>query len=139
MSPVTTVILLIGLAVLGYVAKGTFAPLPGAPGDWDALASGITLAVGIVLPFVYPPFRRAIRNSPYLPCGQVREPPNATPTGGRYRMVRPDITENLVRLGGAPRAVRRQHVPCGREAVIMSYPNAFSAGVPAGLGGEGRS
>lgn len=31
MAPVKTVILLIGLGVLGYVAKNTFAPLPPAP------------------------------------------------------------------------------------------------------------
>jgi hypothetical protein len=69
MSPVKTVILLIGLAVLGYVAKGTFIPLPAAPYNWDALAAAITLAVGIVLPFVYPPLRRGIRNSPLLKAG----------------------------------------------------------------------
>jgi hypothetical protein len=31
MSPVTTVILLIGLVVLGYVVKGSFVPLPATP------------------------------------------------------------------------------------------------------------
>jgi hypothetical protein len=36
MSPVTTMILVIGLAVLGYVVKDTFAPLPAAPYNWDA-------------------------------------------------------------------------------------------------------
>jgi amino acid transporter len=69
MSPVTTVILLIGLAVLGYVVKGTFAPLPAAPYNWDALAAAITVAAGIILPFVYPPLRRGIRNSPLLKVG----------------------------------------------------------------------
>ena len=69
MSPVKTVILLIGLAVLGYILKDTFVPLPAAPFVWDALAAGITLAAGIVLPFVYPPLRRGIRNSPLLKVG----------------------------------------------------------------------
>jgi hypothetical protein len=69
MSPVTTVILLIVLAVLGYVVKGSFVPLPAAPYNRDALAAGITLAAGIALPFVYPPLRRGIRNSPLLKVG----------------------------------------------------------------------
>jgi hypothetical protein len=33
------------------------------------LAAGITLAAGIVLPFVYPPLRRGIANSPLLKAG----------------------------------------------------------------------
>jgi amino acid transporter len=69
MSPVKTVILLVGLAVLGYVVKDTFAPLPVAPYNWDALAAGITLATGIALPFAYPPLRRGIENSPLLKAG----------------------------------------------------------------------
>jgi len=63
MSPVKTVILLIGLAVLGYVVKGSFAPVPAAPFSWDALAAGI------VLPLAYPPLRRGIGNSPLLKVG----------------------------------------------------------------------
>jgi len=69
MPPAKTVILLIGLGVLGYVAKNTFAPLPPAPFNWDVLAAGITLAAGIVLPFVYPPLRRGIASSPLLRAG----------------------------------------------------------------------
>lgn len=69
MAPVRTVILLIGLAVLGYVLKDTFAPLPAAPFDWDALAAGITLAAGIALPLAYPRLRRRIRESPLLKAG----------------------------------------------------------------------
>jgi len=46
-----------------------FAPLPAAPFNWDVLAAGITLATGIVLPFVYPPLRRGIANSPLLKAG----------------------------------------------------------------------
>ena len=68
-SPVKTVTLLTGLGVLGYVVKGTFAPLPAAPFNWDALAAGITLAAGIVLPLVYPLLRRGIGNSPLLRVG----------------------------------------------------------------------
>jgi amino acid transporter len=69
MSPVKTVILLIGLAVLGYVAKDTFIPIPAAPFSWDALAAGVTLVAGIALPFAYPPLRRGIQNSPLLKAG----------------------------------------------------------------------
>jgi amino acid transporter len=69
MSPVKTVILVIGLAVLGYVVKATFVPFPAPPYSWDALAAGITLAAGIVLPFAYPPLRRGIRESPLLKAG----------------------------------------------------------------------
>jgi hypothetical protein len=63
------VILAIGLAVLGYVAKDTFVPIPAAPYNWDALAAGITLVLGIALPFLYPPLRRGIQNSPLLRVG----------------------------------------------------------------------
>ena len=69
MSPLKTAILLVGLAVLGYILKDAFAPLPAAPFSWDALAAGITLVVGIVLPLAYPPVRRGIRNSPLLRVG----------------------------------------------------------------------
>jgi hypothetical protein len=60
---------LLGLAVLGYILKDTFVPLPAAPFSWDALAAGITLAAGIVLPLAYPPVRRGIANSPLLKAG----------------------------------------------------------------------
>jgi amino acid transporter len=69
MSPAKTGILLIGLAVLGYVVKATFFPIPPAPYGWDALAAGITLAAGVALPFVYPPLRRGIDSSPLLKVG----------------------------------------------------------------------
>jgi amino acid transporter len=69
MSPVKTVILLAGLAILGYVVKDTFVPIPPAPYNWDVLAAGITLLLGIALPFAYPPLRRGIRNSPLLKAG----------------------------------------------------------------------
>ncbi len=69
LAPVKTVILLIGLAVLSYILKDTFAPLPAPPFSWDALAAGITLAAGIVLPLAYPPVRRGIANSPLLKAG----------------------------------------------------------------------
>jgi amino acid transporter len=69
MSPIKTVILFIGLAILGYVVKDTFVPFPAAPYNWDALAAGITLVVGILLPFVYRPLRRGIQKSPLLKVG----------------------------------------------------------------------
>jgi amino acid transporter len=67
--PARAGILLVGLAVLGYVAKDTFAPIPAAPFNWDALAAGVTLLLGIALPFAYPPLRRGIENSPLLKTG----------------------------------------------------------------------
>ena len=69
MSPVKTAILLIGLAILGYVVKDTFAPIPAAPFNWVALAAGITVMAGIALPFAYPPLQRGILNSPLLKAG----------------------------------------------------------------------
>jgi len=69
MAPVKTVILLVGLAVLGYVIKTTFVPFPAPPYSWDALAAAITLVAGIALPFAYPPLRRGIRESPLLKAG----------------------------------------------------------------------
>ena len=35
------------------VVKATFVPFPALPYSWDALAAGITLAAGIVLPLAY--------------------------------------------------------------------------------------
>jgi amino acid transporter len=69
MPLIKTVILLIGLGVLGYILKVTFVPLPAAPFSWDAIAVGITLAAGIVLAVAYPPVRRGIRKSALLKVG----------------------------------------------------------------------
>ena len=69
MSPVKAVILLVGLAVLGYVVKTTFVPFPAPPYRWQALAAAITLVAGIALPLTYPPLRRGIRESPLLKAG----------------------------------------------------------------------
>ena len=69
MPPIKTAILLIGLAVLGYVVKDTFIPIPAAPYRWDALAAGITVVAGVALPFAYPPLRRGIQNSSLLKAG----------------------------------------------------------------------
>jgi len=68
-SMVKVAILVIGLAVLGYVAKDTFVPLPAPPYRWDTLAAGVTLVVGVAVPFAYPPLRRGIQNSPLLKVG----------------------------------------------------------------------
>jgi amino acid transporter len=68
-APIKTAVLLIGLVVLGYVVKATFVPFPASPYSWDAIAAGVTLLVGIVLPFAYPPLRRGIRESPLLKAG----------------------------------------------------------------------
>ena len=69
MHPIKIVILLVGLAILGYVVRDTIVPFPAAPYNWAALAAGITLAAGIALPLVYPSLRRGIHNSPLLRAG----------------------------------------------------------------------
>jgi amino acid transporter len=69
MSPIKTAILVIGLAILCYVVKQTFIPFPAAPYNWPAIAAGITLLAGIVLPLIYAPLRRGIHDSPLLKAG----------------------------------------------------------------------
>jgi hypothetical protein len=69
MSVIKTVILLIGFAVLGYIAKGTIVPLPAPPINWVVLAAGITVVTGIALPLVCKPLRSGIENSPMLKVG----------------------------------------------------------------------
>jgi hypothetical protein len=101
MSPVTTVILLVGLAVLGYVVKATFVPIPPAPYHWDALAAGITLAAGIALPFVYRPLWRGIQHSPLLRVG-------ASALLGPGRDREPVRSRGLPLLGRCPPASRTQ-------------------------------
>ena len=69
MAPIKTAVLVIGLAILGYIVKDTFVPFPAPPYSWDALAAGITLLAGVVLPFACPPLRCGIRDSPLLKAG----------------------------------------------------------------------
>ena len=64
-----TAILVAGLAILGYVVKVTFVPLPPAPFRNDALAAITTLVVGALLPTLSPTVRRGIQNSPLLAAG----------------------------------------------------------------------
>jgi amino acid transporter len=86
MHPAKTVILIVGLAILGFVVKETFVPFPAAPYNWDALAAGITLVAGIALPFAYPPLLRGIRNSPLLKAGaSALLGTTAEPTAQRHR------------------------------------------------------
>lgn len=66
---VRAVILVLGLAVLGYVVKDIVVPIPAPPYRWDALAAGITLVIGAALPFAYPPLQHRIHNSPLLKVG----------------------------------------------------------------------
>jgi amino acid transporter len=102
MSPVKTMILAFGLAVLGYVVKDTFVPIPAAPYDWDALAAGITVVAGIALPFMYPPLRRGIQHSPLLRAGAsallgTGGDRNPVPSRGNYPFsgdARPPRTRN---------------------------------------------
>lgn len=68
-SWVSPAILVLGLGVLGYIVKITFVPLPPPPYRWDAVAAGVTLVLGVVLPLIYPPLRRGIRRSPLLRAG----------------------------------------------------------------------
>jgi len=68
-SWLSTGILVVGLAALGYVVKVTFIPLPPSPFQIDALAAAGTLVVGILLPIVCPPVRRGIRDSALLKAG----------------------------------------------------------------------
>jgi len=65
----STMILIAGLAILGYVVKVTFLPLPPPPFQGAALAAITTLVVGALLPTVYPTVRRGIQNSPLLAAG----------------------------------------------------------------------
>jgi hypothetical protein len=69
MTHIKTVILVIALAVLGYIVRATFAPIPAAPYNRDALAVGVTLIIEISLPFAYLPVRHGIENSPLLKAG----------------------------------------------------------------------
>jgi hypothetical protein len=101
MAPVKTVILVIGLGVLGYILKDTFVPLPAAPFSWDALAAGITLAAGVVLPFVYPPVRRGIANSPLLKAG----------AGALLGTSGPQVTGELAPSANRPAKPRRRSPP----------------------------
>lgn len=69
MAVAKTGLLLVGLVVLGFVVKDTFFPFPAAPYNWDALAAGVTLVLGGVLPFASTRLRRGIRTSPLLRLG----------------------------------------------------------------------
>ena len=106
MPPAKTVILLIGLGVLGYVAKNTFVPLPPAPFNWDVLAAGITLAAGIVLPFVYPPLRRGIASSP-----------SSEPVPARCSALGPQLTSERTRAVDRRSRVDDQRQLADRSAV----------------------
>ena len=64
-----TLILAVGLLILGYVCKETFSPLPTGAYRWDFLLAVGTLLVGIVLPLVFPSLRRGIATSPLLRVG----------------------------------------------------------------------
>ena len=63
------VILSVGVAVLAYVAKETFVPLPSGPYRWDFYVAVLTLIAGIALPRVSPRLRARITESPLLRAG----------------------------------------------------------------------
>lgn len=71
MSPMKTLVLVIGLGVLVYVVKDTFIPFPAAPYNWDAYGALATLVVGIAIPLVSRRLRNGIRQSPLLKVGAV--------------------------------------------------------------------
>ena len=62
-------VLVVGLAVLGYVAKDTFVPLPSGPYRWDFVAAVASLVVGLALPLLSPRLRAGIKTSPLLRAG----------------------------------------------------------------------
>ncbi len=62
-------ILLVGLAILGYVVKETFLPLPEGAYRWDAIGAAATLIVGLVLPSLVPRLRQGIAESKLLGVG----------------------------------------------------------------------
>lgn len=73
-------ILVVGVVVLGYVAKETFVPLPGGPYRWDLIAAIVSIIVGLVLPLASPRLREGMKSSPLLRVGSkalLRETPDA--------------------------------------------------------------
>jgi amino acid transporter len=63
------VVLVVGLVVLGYVAKVTFVPLPSGPYRWDLLAAAASLLAGVILPIVSRRVRAGLESSPLLRVG----------------------------------------------------------------------
>ena len=120
MAPVKTVILLVGLAVLGYVVKATFVPFPAPPYSWDALAAAITLVAGIVLPFMCPPLRRGSANRP---CSKPGQRP-------ARRIGVPQLTTDLAAVSGRD----QPPVPHGHTPSTDSFPVPYAA--DGGLGGR---
>jgi amino acid transporter len=85
MSPVKTIILLIGAGILGYVVKSTFLPFPAAPYNWVALVAGVSLVVGLVLPVASRRVREGVRSSPLLRLGTTRLLPGVAEGDGEAR------------------------------------------------------
>ena len=78
-----TVLLLVGLLVLGFIAKGTFVPFPAFPYNWDAVGAGATLLLGGTLPLVSPKLRTRLSSSPLLVLGKARLMGSAPQLRGR--------------------------------------------------------
>lgn len=64
------VILGVGVAVLGYVARESFVPLPTGLYRWDLFGAVGSLALGVVLPLVSPRLRSGIAHSTLLFAGE---------------------------------------------------------------------
>jgi hypothetical protein len=115
---VKTVILLVGLAVLGYAVNDDLHPVPAAPSSGDALAAAFTLVTGTALPFVYPPLRRGIQNSPLLKVGPARCSVPAC-AGNRCRARWCAVTPLDCRAGADRSVLRAWQVS---QAVLYSLP-----------------
>lgn len=103
MAVAQTAVLVVGLAVLGFVVKDTFVPFPAAPYNWDAIAAGATLLVGGLLPLISRRLRDNLRSSPLLRLGaaELLRPVPRTAIQGRPSS-----------LGNGPRPA--EGVPSGR-------------------------
>jgi amino acid transporter len=72
MPPTKTVVALVGLLVLGFIARDTFFPFPAAPYRWDAVGAGATLLLGGALPLLSPKLRLRLTSSPLLVLARAR-------------------------------------------------------------------
>jgi amino acid transporter len=72
--PLRLGVLVVGVALLGYVLYDTFVPFPGAPFDWIIVTAAASTVLGVGLTFA-PSVRRRLNSSPLLRATQRRENP----------------------------------------------------------------
>ena len=65
-------ILVVGVAVLTYVLKETFLPLPPGPYRWDFYVAVASLSIGLAIPRLSPRLRTRMAASPLLHAGSRR-------------------------------------------------------------------